>query len=142
MMRDLWIPVAGTIAAVLAVAIARGTEPQPRPDGGPSWHGGAGPLELRLQLRDDGALVDLDDGTSFPSIDALLAVLPEDETERTVVALEAAAGVPIPRLHSVAAALGARCDVRIEQRDDETQSPHADRQAEEDPQGRDEEGAR
>ena len=137
MMRDLSIPVAGTIAAVIAVAIARGNVPLPRPDEGPSWHAGAGPLELRLQLRADGALVDLDDGTSYPDPDALLAGLPSDETERTVVALEAAPGVPLPRLTSVAAALRARCDVRIEQRDDETQTP----QAEEDPESPAEETA-
>jgi len=119
MPRDLWIPLAGTLAAIVAILVTRGGEPARSSLDGPSWHGDPGPIELRLRLEKDGSLHDLDGESRYVDVDQLLATLPENDTPRTAVALEAAAGVETQRLQSVAAALRARCDVRIESRDDQ-----------------------
>jgi len=140
--RILAIPVAGTVAALLAIlAFHRerevpgpGVRPPPPfelptpdepegPDGMPEGphpddvrpppEPSPQPRTYRLQLRADGVLVDLESGETFQDAAEALEMLAADEGVRNRVMLgNATPEVDEAALDAVVAALAERCDVR------------------------------
>jgi len=128
MIRRLMIPVAGTIAALVAILLAhepRGTAPAPQippfdfPDA-PEHSGPADeeeaprppppePQEFQLELGADGALLDLESGDSFASPDELGEQL--GDVRHTIV-ISNGEGVTEAALDAVLAQLRDRFQVR------------------------------
>lgn len=128
-MRTLWIPVAGTIAALVAILLARGergpgmdapsTFPAPEdPEGAPEPPDVPPPpkspeqKEWRLILQPDGSFLTASGDESFASVADLLERLAPTESYRPKVLLtNAAAEVTPEALDAAAEALAARCDL-------------------------------
>lgn len=148
MTRLLAIPVAGTVAALLAILAFHGEREAPKgagpalrepppfefptpddlPDDAddetvkdePEDEAGAPPLPpppkprtYRLQLRADGALVDMDSGESFKDAAEVLETLAADARVRhTVMVGNATPEVAEEAVDAVVKALSKRCEVR------------------------------
>jgi len=116
-MKTLWIPVAGTLAAALAVVVARATEearrgPPPPPlfDREPVPPSAPAPRHTLLVER-NGALFHKESAETFRSVEELLGRIAPPGARRPRVRVEAGPGVDAERVAEIAEALRERCDV-------------------------------
>ncbi len=128
-MRTLWIPVAGTIAALVAILLARGergpanlapppfsmtddADAAPEPPDLPPLPKGPETQEWRLILQPDGSFLTASGDESFADVEKLLERLAPTEAYRPRILLtNAAAEVTAEALDAAAEALAARCDL-------------------------------
>lgn len=116
-MKTLWIPVAGTVAAALAVVVARATEEArrgpPRPplfEREPSPPPAPSPGHT-LVVERNGALFHRESAETFRTVEELLARLAPAGAPRPRVRVEAGPGAVPERVEEIAEALRERCDV-------------------------------
>lgn len=142
MIRLLWIPLAGTIAALIVVLWAhepREEEPPPLfPEPPPTLHDDGSdapapeddeeaedtpgaetkeppappPSEHYLRLEKDGTLVDLDSSRTFADVAAVVAVLAKDERVRNRIFLSNGADVQEAELDRTLESLRGKFEVR------------------------------
>ncbi len=128
-MRTLWIPVAGTVAALVAILLAHGergpSEPPPPsfPDSGdfdlppdtpplPPTPKAPEAREWQLILQPDGSFLTAAGDESFANAEEILKRLAPTESYRPKILLTNASGeVAAEALDAAAAALAARCDL-------------------------------
>ena len=137
MNRTVWIPVAGTIAAVLAVLLTRATLParldaspaapeeppwvdeetDPAPDLPNPFRDVDEQRIVSVFLEEDGTFLRDEPRTSFATAEELLeALAPEGAPRPTVVLITRSDKVPKEAVEAAREKLGARCDVRVYER--------------------------